>query len=300
MDQVQHRTTRVELPLSAYGEAWLLSKAESTRTHYKHTIAALEDYLRNFRAVKSISDIAHPHLAGFIESARLKRNLSHNTVRKLYIAVKSLFKYLLSQHLITTNPSVELKVRKSIGSRNDKVLHKPDRLTVMSRLHPVPALVCKTLYQSGMRISECLALRVGDFDLNAESSSDPSVGRATVLGKGNKTRDLWFSRDLMKQLVAGKTTNEYVFSTKTGKQLARQQVHRWLSKAKFVDIDGKRVQDVKRVSAHAFRHAHAIDSLKHGCPINVLKKSLGHSSILTTQIYTEAANGETSSGYLSP
>ena len=289
----------VELPLSTYVNAWLLTKSEATRVHYKHTVTALGEFLHDLRTVKCLGDIAHPHLAAFIESARIKRSLQPNSVRKLYIAIKSLFKYLLSQRIININPCVDLKVRKSTGSRNEKVLHKPDRLKVMSRLPPVPALLCKTLYQSGMRISECLSLRAGDIDVNAESSSDASVGRATVLGKGSKTRDLWFSRELMKQLVLEKKSNEYVFSSKTGKPLTRQQVHRWLNKAKFVEIDGKKVQDVKRVSAHAFRHAHAIESLKHGCPINVLKKTLGHSSILTTQIYTEAANGETSSGYLS-
>lgn len=138
------------------------------------------------------------------------------------------------------------------------------------------------MYASGLRISETINLSVHDIDWQEKI--------VRVSGKGNKQRivpiaDMSFDflhryyRDFRDQLRKIKVT-DILFLNKSGNRLSRMGVWKIIEKLSL-DCGLK-----KHVSPHTFRHSFATHILEAGANLRVVQMLLGHSSINTTQIYT--------------
>jgi integrase/recombinase XerD len=137
-----------------------------------------------------------------------------------------------------------------------------------------------TLYRTGLRISELLALKLKDLDLEA--------GTLTVLhGKGDRRRvvgldagaaailGLWLER----RTKLGLNGRHFVFSTLKGQPIATPYIRTLLPRlAKKAGIE-------KRVHAHGLRHTHAAELAREKMPLNLIQAQLGHSSLATTDRY---------------
>ena len=140
------------------------------------------------------------------------------------------------------------------------------------------------LYHTGCRVSEALALRWGDLNLD---SQPPML---TVLqGKGGKGRVIRLSDRLWKMLgelrPPDAAQDGLVFATRTGRPIARNNIWKSLRRrAQRAGID-------RDISPHWFRHAHASHALDGGAPVQFVKETLGHASLATTSIYAHARNG---------
>jgi site-specific recombinase XerD len=138
-----------------------------------------------------------------------------------------------------------------------------------------------TMYRTGLRVSEALALRPADVD--------PGAGTVRVLaGKGRKARTVgiddgalevvqrWL--DKRRELgIRGRT----LFCTLDGGELRDTYVRDMLKRA------GARAGIVKRLHPHGLRHSYASDLVREGVPLNVISKSLGHSSSAITSRYLD-------------
>ena len=137
-------------------------------------------------------------------------------------------------------------------------------------------LLVQFLYASGMRVSECVRIKVDDLEL------DEKMGRV-VSGKGNKDRHIILSETLIgklrEHLGSRKDDSPYIFSGMKGHlsvRMAQRIVNEAAAKA------GIR----KRVFAHALRSSFATHLLEAGTDIRIIQTLLGHSSIATTERYT--------------
>ncbi|HZS45823.1 MAG TPA: tyrosine-type recombinase/integrase [Blastocatellia bacterium] len=141
------------------------------------------------------------------------------------------------------------------------------------RLHTCLCL----LIDSGLRIDECLSLKLSDVDMDQLY--------VTVKGKGGKYRISPFSLELRKILwlylrKRSDIKSEYLFPTTTGNQVSVRNFERDMKTlCERIGIEGV------RVSPHTLRHSYAIHYLGNGGDLFTLSKNLGHSSISTTQIY---------------
>lgn len=144
------------------------------------------------------------------------------------------------------------------------------------------------IYVLGLRVSELVGLNWSDFKV-----TDHGV-LVTILGKGSKTRVLVLDRDLwqeIKQLPLSVKTNA-VFLSRCQNRLDRHAIHRLVKKAAIqAGIN-------PHTSAHWLRHAHACHSLKNGAGIDLLMKSLGHSSLAITSRYLHCQVGECTSKFI--
>lgn len=136
------------------------------------------------------------------------------------------------------------------------------------------------LYRSGLRISEALALRPKDVNLQA--------GTVAVLhGKGDKRRTVgldagaaavvgqWFER----RTALGLSGRQPVFCTLKGDPIETAYVRAMMPRlALKAGIE-------KRVHAHGLRHTHAAELAREGLPLNLVQAQLGHSSLATTDRY---------------
>jgi integrase/recombinase XerD len=135
------------------------------------------------------------------------------------------------------------------------------------------------MYRAGLRLDEALALKPADIDVQQ--------GSIRVLhGKGDKSRTV--------SLDDGGTAIVQQWMT-------RRSALGFRNGLLFCTLDGKPVQDVyvrnlmkrlarkagieKRVHPHGLRHAHAAELAMEGWPMNLIQQQLGHSSLLTTDVY---------------
>lgn len=241
-----------------------------------------------------LADLDAPTILGFLEHLEVAR---HNTIRSRNIrlaAIRSFMHYVslrdpesipVAQRVLAIpskrcdRPLVGFLTRSEI----EALLDAPSRTTWSGRRDRV---LWATLYNTGARVSEIVATRVGDIQLNG-------VPTLRILGKGRKERvvPLWKStaallREWLRGQAAAATTP--VFPNRAGAPLTRSGVERRLRVAVAVATARCPALAGRRISPHTIRHTTAMHLLQAGVEITVIALWLGHESPSTTHLYIEA------------
>ncbi len=224
----------------------------------------------------------------WLESFQL-RDFSQNTINNKLAAVKSLFSFGVKTGYLSANPAAMIKTIKAKEALNERILLEQEVKELIDAAESQrDSLILILLYILGLRISELVGLNWSDFQPTEEEIA------VTIFGKGHKTRTLLISPQLwseLQQLPRSEKT-EAVFLSRFGNRLDRHAIHRLIKKA--VEKSGIN----PHASAHWLRHAHACHSLNHGAGIDLLMKSLGHSSLAVTSRYLHVKPSECSSKFL--
>ena len=261
---------------------WLHGKADNTQEAYSRDIAG-------FLATtgKSLGAVTLEDLQRYTDALEG----SVGTRRRHIAAVKSLLSFASKTGYIRYNVGAAITPPPGKDELAARILSEADTLGLI-RMEPIERnrVMLSLLYATGIRVSELCALTWADVQPRDDA------GQVTVYGKGGRTRAILLPLSVWSDVVGlhddTDTANDAVFkSTRTGKALTRQQVHRIVSAA------AERV-GVDNVSAHWLRHAHASHALDRGCPIHLVQQTLGHSNLSTTGRYTHARPGDSSSLYL--
>lgn len=143
-------------------------------------------------------------------------------------------------------------------------------------------LLLEFLYSTGIRLSECVNMKVNDLELNEK------IGWVRS-GKGNKDRMILLSdrliTELQEYLGNRKKLSEYIFSG-WEERISKRSVQ------KIVNLAAKRANINKPVHTHSLRHSYATHLLESGVDIRKIQILLGHSSLSTTEKYTHVSNSE--------
>jgi len=140
-------------------------------------------------------------------------------------------------------------------------------------------LIMKLLYSTGLRVSECVNLKITDFEF------ENNMGWVRS-GKGNKDRAFFISQKLIEEIKKHiQTLDEkeiYVFPGKKG-HLTTRNIQ------KIIKNTAIKAKIPKNVTAHKLRHSFATHNLNNGVDIRLIQELLGHSNLSTTQIYTHVS-----------
>ena len=140
-------------------------------------------------------------------------------------------------------------------------------------------LIMRLLYSTGLRVSECVSIKVNDLELEGH------MGWVRA-GKGGKDRAFFLSEKLTEELKKYIQTidesEEYLFPGKNGHLSARNV-------QKIISNTSKLAKINKKVTAHKLRHSFATHNLSAGVDIRIIQELLGHSDLSTTQIYTHVS-----------
>ncbi len=139
-------------------------------------------------------------------------------------------------------------------------------------------LLIEFLYASGLRVSECVSIKLRDLELEQRMGTVRS-------GKGKKDRQFILSNQLIehiKEYLEKFPQEEYLFGTK-GNPLGIRQAQKIVKKA------AAKAGIKKRVFCHALRSSFATHLLEAGTDIRVIQELLGHSNLATTQRYTKVS-----------
>lgn len=231
-------------------------------------------------------------LRGFL-GQQTAAGMDVRTLQRRLSALRQFYKFLLSENLISSDPTLGLKSPKTVR-RLPGVLDEREVVQLLDTAYANKtaegqrlAALLELLYATGLRVSELVGLPLGAIE---------QAGRlARVKGKGGKERIVPLT-DAARQAIAGYMKVRPVFMGKrpsaamerllfpsngTTAALTRQRVHQLLKElAVHAGIAPT------KVSPHKLRHAFATHLLSHGADLRSVQKLLGHSDIATTQIYT--------------
>lgn len=154
-------------------------------------------------------------------------------------------------------------------------------------------LLIDFLWLTGARISEVLALKVEDIDWRGRSVSMPTLKRRIDDPAKVPRRGLPLPNDFLGDLAVYIRTRKGEVTPKS-LIFPIKRIMAWRSLKRILIAAGV---DPKRAFPHAFRHGHALHALQQGVPINVVQLTLGHTSLLTTQIYVRATGKDIQRAY---
>ena len=213
--------------------------------------------------------------------------LAPASIRRSVSAIRTYFRFLVGDGIVTADPSERLETPKRWRSL-------PEVLTVdeVQRLMASPTLddalvfrdraLLELAYGAGLRVSEWITLGVRDLMLED--------GVIRVFGKGSKERlvpigraaiaaTAVYLRELRPRLEKGEGKG-VLFLNARGKPLSRMGA--W----KILRGHVERAAITKHVSPHTLRHSFATHLLEGGADLRAVQEMLGHVDIATTQIYT--------------
>ena len=216
--------------------------------------------------------------------------LSKKTQNYYLIAIRAFLKYL-ARHEIKTLPSERIELAKT-GERSLDLITGVE----LSRLLDAPngtdlkslrdKSILELLFSTGLRVSELCSL-TSDIDLNSDELS--------IRGKGGKIRVVFISDEAKKAvkayLTARKDMNDALF-VHVGKEIVKKEANPLNKRTveRIVKQYAIKAGISKKVTPHTMRHLFATDLLSNGADLRSVQALLGHSSIITTQIYTHVTD----------
>jgi len=260
--------------------------SDHTILAYSKDLSQFEDYVKTcHNNVFNPTDIDADIVRNWIVSL-LDDKISAVSVNRKLSSLKSFFKYLMKQGVVSVNP-----LRFIIGPKTKKPLPYFIRESEMDLLLDGDGfdadfegvrdrLILELLYDTGIRRSELIGIKNTDVDHEAM--------QIKVTGKRNKQRLIPFAEGLDSLLKAYTEVrdrevglqSEWLFVRKNGEQLLPQTVY-LIVKKRLADIP-----TLAKRSPHVLRHSFATSMLNNGAELNAVKELLGHSSLASTSVYT--------------
>ena len=271
-----------------------------------------------FHGKRHPKDMGAAEIEAFLSNLAVARAVSASTQNQAKSALLFLYKEVLQLEL----PWLENVTQAKVPKRLPVVMTQNEVRAVLAQLDGTVWLICSLLYGSGLRIMECLRLRVKDVDFE----------RCEILvreGKGFKDRVTMLPASLVQPLKqqlervktlhdedllkgygdvfmpmaldakyprAGKSWNwQYIFPSRNLSVDPRSGVvRRHHADEKVIQRAVKKAvtaaEITKLATPHTFRHSFATHLLQSGYDIRTVQELLGHSDVSTTMIYTHVLN----------
>lgn len=329
-----------------YNEWWCLEKTKSpewdevidtlageikTRHYSRKTLKAYADWSRKFQIYlknKLPDTLSTADVKSYLTYLAVKCKVSASTQNQAFNALLFLFRHILKKDF-----GDHKDVPRAKRSSYIPVVLTRNEVDAVLRSLPQPHdLVMKLLYGCGLRLFECLKLRVQNFNFDE--------GVLTVMdGKGKKARTVPIPQSIMQELLAQLERVKAVHDEdlkagyagvfledqldKKYPNAAKDFIWQWffpqqnlsfISETKELrrfHLSDKDVQEplykavrkaklTKRVTSHTFRHSFATHLLQANYDIRTIQTLLGHSDVRTTMIYTHCVPSKTIKELASP
>jgi integrase/recombinase XerD len=277
--------------IDRFGDYLTLEQGTSPLTleAYRRDVERLVDYVRVKGAASPI-DITSRLLRDFVYHLK-DLGLAPSSIRRNISAVRTYFRFLLSDGVVTRDPSERLET-----PRRWRTL--PDVLTVpeISRLLAAPTLddplafrdraMLEIAYGAGLRVSEWISIGVRDVlfeDKLVRVFGKGSKERLVPIGRSAIGAVATYIRELRPRLEKGGGKG-VLFLNARGEPLSRMGA--WKILRRYVERAGIE----KAVSPHTLRHSFATHLLEGGADLRSVQEMLGHADLATTELYTHVTD----------
>jgi integron integrase len=253
-------------------------------------------------------------IENFLNHLAVNCYVSSSTQNQALQAILFLYNQVLEKPIIEQINSLRAKKKRRIPI----VLSINEINLILSNMKDIPKLIVQILYGSGLRLNECLTLRINQLDFERHRIN-------IVNGKGGKDRITLLPKSLVyplnQHLEKVKKLHQEDLKKGLGKAFLPDALHKKYKNAEYnyswqlvfpsssifkdiktgnhgrwhihqktinkaIYIGKKKAGILKKVSSHTFRHSFATHMLEAGYDIRKIQMLLGHSNIKTTMIYT--------------
>jgi integron integrase len=275
-------------------------------------------YVR-FHGTRHPSELGQEDVVEFLSALAIRNRVSASTQNQAMAAISFLYREVLAIPLEELSPIARAKR----AVRLPVVLTKNEVKQVIARMEGTPQLVAMLLYGSGLRLLECLGLRVKDIDFASHEiivrggKGDKDrltmlpVGLEEVLRDHLKGVRVVHERDLRRgggrvdvpgalarkyPKAATEWRWQYIFPASrtyidvVSRELRRHHLHATVVQRAVVEAV-RAAGLTKRATCHTFRHSFATHLLENGYDIRTVQELLGHTDVRTTMIYTHVLRG---------
>ncbi|GAB4522310.1 MAG: integron integrase [Anaerolineales bacterium] len=286
--------------------------------HYSYrTEQAYKDWIKRYilyHHKRHPKDMGAPEIQDFITHLAVEKNVAASTQNQALSAILFLYRHVLQMEMDIPSDIIRAEKSKTLPT----VLTHAEALTVINHMSGVTQLMAKILYGSGLRLMECLRLRVKDIDFG---------NRQIIVrdGKGENDRFTILPDSLIPHLQRQIQTVQRIHQTDLADgfgevylpyalarkypNASRELIWQYLFPASALSVDpiskktmrhhadpsllqkairaaAKTAGIQKHVTAHTFRHSFATHLLQAGYDIRTVQELLGHKDVKTTMIYT--------------
>ena len=260
----------------------------------------LKAYKIDFKQFSTFMDgkdcLSKECLCEYIE--HLHRRYKPKSAKRKVASIKAFYHYMEMEDIIEINPFHKIKVKYKEPFVLPKIIPLPDVQSILryayqiyhnaktdyqyeSRLRNI--IILEFLFSTGMRVSETSNLKIEDLNLRSNT--------IMIHGKGSKERmSCILNKDiskLMKQYLSIRThSSEYAFTNRLGNHYSDQSIRNMVNS--YAQAAGVTLH----ITPHMFRHTFATALHDEDVSLRYVQQLLGHSSIVTTQIYTHISTNK--------
>ena len=228
------------------------------------------------------------------------REYSRNTISRKLSSLRSFYQFLMKNDLLSENPFSYVQMKRQ-QSKLPRFFYEKELNALFDSAEGNRPLdyrnqaILEVLYGTGIRVSECVNIKLQDIDFDA------SV--VLIFGKGGKERYVpfgSFAEDAIRtyltegrDVLMTKTTNthSYLFVNNRGAPITDAGIQYVLKK--LIEKSSLTTD----IHPHMFRHTFATHLLNNGADLRTVQELLGHSSLSSTQIYTHVTTDTLQKNY---
>jgi integrase/recombinase XerD len=254
---------------------------------YLHDVTKLTEYLQIVNQEKNPAALTLKDLQAFVKWIG-ELGMGATTQARIISGIRSFYKYLLTEQLVTIDPSTLLEAPKTRRKLPDTLSFEEieqliGAIDLSSPEGTRNKAILETMYSCGLRVSELVGLKISCLYLD--------IGFIRVIGKGDKERLVPIGTDAIKCIKIYKDTvrshqavseknQDILFLNRRGNALSRVMIF-YIIKSLALTAGITKV-----ISPHTFRHSFATHLVEGGADLRAVQEMLGHESITTTEIYT--------------
>ena len=261
--------------------------SKHTVSAYKNDLTSFQDFLITEFNQENLLQVHYTQIRSWVVSL-VDLKISNRSINRKVSSLKSFYKFLQKTKQVEVNPlskhkalKVEKKVQvpfnqKEINQVISNVENANDFVSVRNKL------IVELFYSTGIRRTELIHVKEQDVDIAQKTIK--------VLGKRNKERYVPLLNSVIDTLhnylhlkAEYSTESKELFITEKGNKIYETLVYR------IINSYFSKVSTKEKKSPHILRHSFATHLLNEGADINSVKELLGHSSLASTQVYTNTS-----------
>lgn len=256
----------------------------NTVTRYEIGLRQFKEFVTEKMGISNVEEISH------LEVREWQIFLSDNgdsasTVRTQIVIIRSFFKFLRRQGVVTTDVMSKV-VTPKMPKRLPVFFTEKEIAKIYDSMYfgdnfegQRDQLLLRILYETGIRRAEMVGMKENSIDFSAKTLK--------VLGKRDKERIIPLENELLHNIKCyfslkkqNKIDSEFIFVRENGIPFTAYDVY--LTVKKYMTL----FSNADKISPHVFRHSFATHMLNDGADIGAIKELLGHTDMAATEIYT--------------
>lgn len=277
---------------------FFLEYLQLERNYSKYTIECYAHDISDFymfmseQAIGKLNDVEY-YDARLYLTKLFNQKLARTSVARKISSLRSFYKFLMREKLVTKNPFAQVSIPKTEKRLPDffyeeeisALFEACDTDTLIGQRNRV---ILEILYATGIRVSECCNLRMGDIDM--------FMSTLLVHGKGQKDRYVpfgSFAHDALERYIhhgrseimnSHNKNHDFLLVNFRGGPLTTRGLREVLNCIiEKSSLNGK-------IHPHMLRHSFATHLLNNGADMRTVQELLGHAFLSSTQIYTHVSN----------